>query len=86
MKDSYDIAVFHGDGIGPEITRPTLEILSALAADGGYDVTFESCPAGAAHYAELVSAVPHPEITVEVLTQGGTAVPDYVQVLVARRR
>ena len=49
-------------------------------------ITDFSLAAGAAHYAELVSAVAHPEIMVEVSTQGGTGVPDYVQVLVARRR
>ncbi|WP_375281633.1 hypothetical protein, partial [Pseudooctadecabacter sp.] len=27
MKTKFDIAVFDGDGIGPEIMRPTVDIL-----------------------------------------------------------
>ncbi|WP_195818398.1 isocitrate/isopropylmalate dehydrogenase family protein [Roseobacter sp. MH60115] len=58
MKESFDIAVFRGDGIGPEITDPTLEILSALASQGGYTLSFKDCPAGAAHYAQTGQSLP----------------------------
>ena len=58
MRESFDIAVFDGDGIGPEITRPTLDILSALATQGGYTLRFTKAPAGAAHYAAHGEALP----------------------------
>ena len=50
MKTTFEIAVFQGDGIGPEIMAPTLDILSGLAAMGGYSFVFADAPAGAAHY------------------------------------
>ena len=46
MSKTYRIAVFHGDGIGPEIMAPTLQILRRL----GHDFRFHDCPAGAAAY------------------------------------
>ena len=58
MKTIFDIAVFHGDGIGPEIMRPTVDILRALSAAGSYDFAFTDCPAGAAHYAQTGESLP----------------------------
>ncbi|MEM1072813.1 MAG: isocitrate/isopropylmalate family dehydrogenase [Pseudomonadota bacterium] len=58
MFKTYKIAVFSGDGIGPEITAPTLAILSSLAEHGGYALGFEDCPAGARHYADTGAALP----------------------------
>ncbi|UWQ20629.1 isocitrate/isopropylmalate dehydrogenase family protein [Jannaschia sp. W003] len=46
MGKRYRIAVFEGDGIGPEITAPTLRLLRGL----GHDFRFEPCAAGAASY------------------------------------
>ncbi len=59
MGQAFDIAVFEGDGIGPEIIAPTQSILSNLAArSGAYALTFRSYPAGAAHYAQTGEAFP----------------------------
>jgi 3-isopropylmalate dehydrogenase len=58
MKDTFDIAVFDGDGIGPEIMHPTIAILREMARAGGYDLAFQSVPAGAAHYAKTGEALP----------------------------
>ncbi|MCV3274315.1 isocitrate/isopropylmalate dehydrogenase family protein [Roseobacter sinensis] len=58
MKDTFDIAVFRGDGIGPEIMQPTVDILNMLADRGGYALMFSDCPAGAAHYAQTGEALP----------------------------
>lgn len=59
MKDTFDIAVFEGDGIGPEITAPTVEILRDMAAKStDYDLTFTHASAGAAHYARTGDALP----------------------------
>ena len=63
MTKSYQIAVFEGDGIGPEIMAPTLEILSILARLNGYTLDFHICPAGAAHYAKSGDALPEASMT-----------------------
>ncbi|HSF95281.1 MAG TPA: isocitrate/isopropylmalate family dehydrogenase [Thermohalobaculum sp.] len=55
----FRIAVFPGDGIGAEITAPTLRLLeNAAARAGGFSITPQHCPAGAAHYRETGSALP----------------------------
>ncbi len=59
MARNFDIAVFHGDGIGPEIMAPSLDILSDLAArSGAYGFAFKDAPAGAAHYARTGQSLP----------------------------
>ena len=58
MKNQFDIAVFDGDGIGPEIMVPTLGILTLMAKQGGYEFNFLTCPAGAAHYEKTGDALP----------------------------
>lgn len=63
MQNTFEIAVFDGDGIGPEITAPTLDILRAMAAASDYDFDFVHCPAGAAHYAKTGDALPASSMT-----------------------
>lgn len=47
----FSIAVLGGDGIGPEVMVPCLDILTAsLPADGTLSLTFQNIEAGAAHY------------------------------------
>lgn len=59
MPKSYEIAVFAGDGIGPEITDPTVKILTALSKSAsGYTLNFTAAPAGAAHYAKTGESLP----------------------------
>ena len=59
MSRQYRIAVFDGDGIGPEIMAPTLDLL-ALAASraGAAGFSFERLPAGAGHYRDTGDALP----------------------------
>lgn len=54
------IAVFEGDGIGPEVMAPTLALLDQLAAhsDGAYRFAFDALPCGARHYAKTGHALP----------------------------
>ncbi|MEM7644396.1 MAG: isocitrate/isopropylmalate family dehydrogenase, partial [Pseudomonadota bacterium] len=54
MSKTFDIAVFQGDGIGPEIMAPTLDVLRAL----GHGFAFHDCPAGAAAYLEVGTDLP----------------------------
>lgn len=58
MKTGFDIAVFQGDGIGPEIMAPTTALLADLAKAGGYTLTFADAPAGAAHYRNTGDSFP----------------------------
>jgi len=59
MTRDFEIAVFQGDGIGPEIMAPTLQILTGLAAaKNAYSLSFTDLPAGAAHFLDTGDALP----------------------------
>ena len=59
MSREFDIAVFSGDGIGPEIMAPTLGILNRISdAADGYRLVFTDLPAGAGTYLETGNALP----------------------------
>lgn len=59
MNKNYEVAVFQGDGIGPEIMAPTLDILRRLSEENpSYSLTFKDAPAGAAHYAATGESFP----------------------------
>ncbi|MEO1140233.1 MAG: isocitrate/isopropylmalate family dehydrogenase [Pseudomonadota bacterium] len=59
MMQDFQIAVFDGDGIGPEITAPTVALLRGLAqASDDYALSFTPAPAGAAHYADTGVSLP----------------------------
>ena len=55
----FDIAVLAGDGIGPEIMAPTLELLRVVEQRiGGFTHAFEELAAGAALYRDTGTAFP----------------------------
>ncbi|PTX55506.1 3-isopropylmalate dehydrogenase [Litoreibacter ponti] len=59
MGKTFKIAVFDGDGIGPEIMHPTVALLKGLAARSDeYDFAFDTVPAGAAHYVSNGESLP----------------------------
>lgn len=59
MTKTMTVAVFRGDGIGPEIMDPTVALLDRIArASGAYAFDFRDAPAGAAHYAATGEAFP----------------------------
>ncbi|MEL6463879.1 MAG: isocitrate/isopropylmalate family dehydrogenase [Pseudomonadota bacterium] len=58
MTSTFKIAVFQGDGIGPEIMRPTVDLLRALAMNSAYTFEFQDLPAGAEHYAKTGESLP----------------------------
>lgn len=59
MTQMFDIAVFEGDGIGPEIMVPTVAILERMAAaSSGYALAFATHAAGASHYAKTGESLP----------------------------
>lgn len=59
---SFNIAVFNGDGIGPEIMAPTLRLLEHVGTKTGHQFNFTALPAGAAHYAETGEDIPKASI------------------------
>ncbi|MEA2907355.1 MAG: 3-isopropylmalate dehydrogenase [Alphaproteobacteria bacterium] len=55
----FHIAVLPGDGIGPEVMAPALDILERVAAaTPGLAFRFTPAPAGAAHYRDTGTALP----------------------------
>ncbi|WP_171210216.1 MULTISPECIES: isocitrate/isopropylmalate dehydrogenase family protein [unclassified Ruegeria] len=59
MIQTFEIAVFEGDGIGPEITEPCVDILRRMAdASPDYELSFTEAAAGAAHYAKTGESFP----------------------------
>lgn len=62
---TFKIAVFAGDGIGPEVTTPCIEILNAAASRvGGFALDYQDCPAGANCYVETGEALPAASVEV----------------------
>ena len=58
MSRIFQIAVFEGDGIGPEIMAPTRALLEHVSAAAAYQLKFTTAPAGAAHYAQTGESLP----------------------------
>ncbi|PPQ19621.1 3-isopropylmalate dehydrogenase [Bradyrhizobium sp. AC87j1] len=56
MKDTYKIAVVHGDGIGPEVGRAAVAVLQTGVQAG--TLQFVEYPAGAAHFLETGDSFP----------------------------
>jgi 3-isopropylmalate dehydrogenase len=60
---AFHIAVLPGDGIGPEVMRPALEILERVAATTpSLGFRFTETPAGAGHYKETGKSMPESTI------------------------
>ncbi|MEM7669752.1 MAG: isocitrate/isopropylmalate family dehydrogenase [Pseudomonadota bacterium] len=57
MQD-LKIAVFEGDGIGPEIMAPTIDLIDRVARDAQVRLDFESFPCGAGHYRDHGESLP----------------------------
>ena len=58
-NDAFHIAVIGGDGIGPEVMAPALELLRKVAADTpGLKFRFSEAPAGALHYKATGRSMP----------------------------
>jgi 3-isopropylmalate dehydrogenase len=63
-SNTLHIAVLPGDGIGPEVMRPALEVLSKIETKAGLSFRFSEAPAGATHY--LQAGVSMPETTIRL--------------------
>lgn len=61
---SYNIAVLHGDGIGPEIVNEAVKVLEKVSEKFGFKVSFNNALLGGA--AIDATGVPLPDETVEI--------------------
>ena len=58
-NDSFHVAVLPGDGIGPEVMAPALEVLNKVAASTPrLKLRFTEAPAGAGHYRDTGASLP----------------------------
>src|ERR1043166_3768340 len=57
-NNAFHIAVLGGDGIGPEVMAPALEILRKIEAKSDLAFRFTEAPAGAGHYRETGKSMP----------------------------
>ena len=57
-NNAFHVAVLAGDGIGPEVMAPALEILRKIEAKSGLSFRFTEAPAGAGHYKETGKSMP----------------------------
>lgn len=59
VNSAFHIAVLPGDGIGPEVMAPTIEILHQLEASApSLKFRFTEAAAGAGHYAATGKSMP----------------------------
>ncbi|QIG98433.1 MULTISPECIES: isocitrate/isopropylmalate dehydrogenase family protein [unclassified Bradyrhizobium] len=61
-NDALHIAVLGGDGIGPEVMAPALEVLRSIEASAGLKFRFTEAPAGAGYYRETGKSMPESTI------------------------
>ena len=57
-NNALHIAVLAGDGIGPEVMAPALEVLRKIEAKSGLTFRFTEAPAGANNYRETGKSMP----------------------------
>ncbi|MCC8946812.1 isocitrate/isopropylmalate dehydrogenase family protein [Bradyrhizobium sp. Arg62] len=61
-NNALHIAVLGGDGIGPEVMAPALDVLRKIEASAGLKFRFTEAPAGAGHYKETGKSMPESTI------------------------
>src|SRR5712672_131119 len=57
-NNALHIAVLGGDGIGPEVMAPAIEVLRKIAATTDLEFRFTDAPAGANHFRETGKSMP----------------------------
>src|ERR1700752_2894590 len=57
-NNAFHVAVLAGDGIGPEVMAPALEVLRKVEAKSGLNFRFTEAPAGAVNYKETGKSMP----------------------------
>src|SRR5437660_12863586 len=80
-NDTFHIAVLAGDGIGPEVMAPALDVLRTLeASTSDLKFRFTEAPAGADHYRETGTALPEATVKLcdeaDAILLGACGLPD----------
>ncbi len=80
-NDSFHIAVLAGDGIGPEVMAPALDVLRRVEAmNTGLKFRFSAAPAGAGHYRDTGKSMPESTIKLcreaDAILLGACGLPD----------
>ena len=57
-NNAFHVAVLAGDGIGPEVMAPALEVLRKIEATSDLQFRFTEAPAGANHYRATGKSMP----------------------------
>ncbi|MFL6809593.1 MAG: isocitrate/isopropylmalate dehydrogenase family protein [Bradyrhizobium canariense] len=63
-NNAFHIAVLAGDGIGPEVMAPAIEVLRKIETKSGLSFRFTEAPAGANHY--LAAGKSMPDTTIKL--------------------
>ena len=79
-RNKFSIAVLAGDGIGPEVIAPCINLLEAVgAALGGYSLNWTHLDAGADHYRRTGISIPDEALDVarkgDAILLGGMGLP-----------
>src|SRR4051812_1453254 len=78
-NNALHIAVLGGDGIGPEVMAPALEVLRKIEATTDLKFRFTDAPAGANHYRETGKSMPDSTIklcdTADAILLGACGLP-----------
>src|SRR2546427_8401433 len=79
-NDAFHIAVLAGDGIGPEVMAPALDVLKTLeASTPDLKFRFTAAPAGADHYRATGTALPESTVklcdTADAILLGACGLP-----------
>jgi len=57
-NNAFHIAVLAGDGIGPEVMAPAIEVLRKIESKSGFSFRFTEAPAGATNYLATGKSMP----------------------------
>ncbi|SCB35610.1 isocitrate/isopropylmalate dehydrogenase family protein [Rhizobium multihospitium] len=81
MKDIYEIAVVHGDGIGPEVCAAAVEVVKAALGNRSH-LNFREYPAGAEHFLKTGESFPEPTFNAcrnaDAILHGAGGIPGVV--------
>lgn len=81
MKDIYEIAVVHGDGIGPEVCAAAVDVVKAALGNHS-PLNFREYPAGAEHFLETGESFPEPTFAAcrdsDAILHGAGGIPGVV--------
>ena len=64
MKTEFNIAVFPGDGIGPEVVAEAIKVLKIIESKLGLKITLSEAPVGGAGYE--ATGHPLPDATLDI--------------------